>query len=147
MANINDSAWWADLGERLVNNEVQALAPLFAALATAGAGFNWTSVALAALYVAVWTFIKNVAGLQAREDASTWLKYTDRIGSAVAASVLTTLPYDFWGYDHWDRVGYAALGAAVSALVMNFVRRDPSGDGGDAPAAGGNLDGLAGHPA
>ena len=41
-------------------------------------------------------------------------------GVRVAASLIANVPEQFWGYNHWDRVAYAAVGAALTSLLMLY---------------------------
>jgi hypothetical protein len=113
-------AWWKDFAERALRNEVQALLPLLAVAVTAGATTNWTTLAASAGYVAVWTLIKQTAFLTFDVRPEGWVDVLARVASAVAASVLASVPEHFWNYDHWDRAAISVVGAAATSLLMIY---------------------------
>lgn len=112
--------WFRDLFERVLRNEIQVLLPLLAVVSTSGPGLDWQNLALSALYVAVWTVVKGLAFMSFDYIPTGWSATAWRVVSAVAASLIANVPERFWGYDHWDHVGYSAIGAVVSCLLMLY---------------------------
>jgi len=112
--------WIRDLVERILRNLIQALIPLLTVLAVSGAKTGWRDLALSALYVFAWTIVKALALAPFEDNITGWLASALRIASAVAASLIANVPEQFWGYNHWDRVAYAAVGAALTSLLMLY---------------------------
>jgi hypothetical protein len=120
MGNFTDPAWWSDLWQRILRNEIQALLPLLAIATTASVAFDWAGLLLSVLYVGVWTVLKGMAFNTFNYTPTGAAETAWRIASAVAASLVANVPEHFWGYDHWDRVGYGAAGAVLSCLLMLY---------------------------
>jgi hypothetical protein len=141
---MGNPIWWRDLGERVLRNEIQALLPLLAVVSTAGAGIDWMNLALSALYVAVWTVVKGLAFSTFSYTPTGWSATAWRVGSAVAASLVANVPERFWGYDHWDRVGYSAIGAVISCLFMLYGT--PPTEGAASASSGDSSGDIYGQP-
>lgn len=120
MGDFTDLTWYRELGERVLRNEIQALIPLLAVLSATHSGFDLVGLGLSVLYVAVWTTVKAVAFSTFNLHPTGWRETLWRIASAVASSLVANVPEKFWGYDHWDRVGYAAAGAVLTCLLMLY---------------------------
>lgn len=110
---------WRDLVERVVRNLLQTLTPLLASTP-----LDWWGVGRAALTVVVWTVAKWATGWVTPPDAPWWRQLVERIGSAVAASLLVTIPASWTGDPYaleWSTIAANAAAAALLALLMLYA--------------------------
>lgn len=120
--DLADYSFARDLAERVMRQALQVLGPVLAVVAATGHGFEVAPVALAVALAALLTILKAVFNVKAPEGAPIWRVLLDRVGSAVAGTVLGFLPVEALGLlnVNWGNVLYAALGAAGLALASYF---------------------------
>lgn len=120
-------SFWKDLGERIIRQELQTALPVVLAIAASGSGVSYSALALTMATILVLTALKAVAGVAAPEGSSTAVVLLDRVGSAVAVTVLGFLPEETlsstsgWLSIHWGAVGVAAAGSAVASLIQYYL--------------------------
>lgn len=120
--DLADYHFARDLAERVMRQALQVVGPVLAVVAATGHGFEVAPVALAVALAVLLTVLKAVADISAPEGAPLWRVLLDRVGSAVAGTVLGFLPVEYLGLlnVNWGNVLYAALGAAGLALASYF---------------------------
>jgi len=119
--DLSSSAWWRDLGERVVRNVVQTMGPVIGAMLMSGAKVDAVSVAWATGAVILFTVLKTMIGLKAGPDAAWYVVWADRLGSAAAAALLALLPADLLQVNDWRGLLLAAGGSVISSLVMLYA--------------------------
>lgn len=120
-------AWWRLLLERLGRQAAQTAVPILAAIVSATGHVDIQAVGVAlfgALAVTVLTTAaRELASITVDPSAALWVQVLDRAVPA-AAGVVVGVPLaslgDLFTVD-WASVGYAAVAAAVTAILSVYV--------------------------
>lgn len=120
-------SFWKDLGERIIRQELQTALPVALAIAASGSGVSYGTLAVTMATILVLTALKAIVGVSAGPGASTAVIIADRVGSAVAVTVLGFLPaealgnLDGWLDIEWGAVAVAACGSAAAAIIQFYL--------------------------
>lgn len=119
---LDTSSFWRQLLERAGRQAAQTALPIVAAVGAAGV-INVTAVVVAVVVAVLVTVLKALAGVAATPDEPLLWQLLDRAVPAAAGTLLGFVPVDLANIEgvDWSAVGFAAVSAAVVAMLAYYV--------------------------